>query len=592
MPKMVSNISPVINSVHRIYDKLLNEKSDHFIQLLETNLFWTQKLCNNFIESLKLLKGNQNNSKKNVNNILSLQMISSSLEQSLGNIVLTEVNFVPPLLKDLLRLPELSQIIGNNSIVLLQLLMGPPFSINIRNILWHGFVSDQDIDQRFAYFLLCISVTIGFDLEDKFRNQILPQRPLIVFGQQLNAWNSMFPILESNDLSLISRTVLQNSPFISKRMLSLWKYAFHLYNNNQFGYSIAIIFPQMESCLRFIYSIVNNMNDRIMTAIAREYYITFAEILSPTLTDSQEKNQFYSIFNQSLIELLLDIIIIPTGPKIRDKLSHGQIDVFAVERYVANHVICSAISLIVWAHIQFNNSNDYKSVDIINNILKTANNYKCLFHPLSQLRTKIIEFAESISELEVFRNKFLRDQTLINSTQMSQNIDKLLERLNNLAFSQTCECLNTELNVMNKLNNYNLNIVSNPKSESEVILFRQIVDNILQSSQNIISFLNLRQEQYSQKKLRSRQRLNFTLIIANLDLFRNTFLAILLFLYIVFIDVLKFSKTQNEVNVKTLQQIVSLSQNMNSSSRLTVNKWDKCEILCNKMCSFLYKLLL
>jgi len=187
MPKMVSNISPVINSVHRIYDKLLNQNSDHFIQLLETNLFWTQKLCNHFIESLKLLKQNQNNSKRNVNNILSLQIISSSLEQSLGNIVLTKVNFVPPLLKDLLRLPELSQMIGNNSIVLLQLLMGPPATINIRNILWHGFVSDQDIDQRFAYFLLCISVTIGFDLEHKFQNQILPQRPLIIFDQQLNA---------------------------------------------------------------------------------------------------------------------------------------------------------------------------------------------------------------------------------------------------------------------------------------------------------------------------------------------------------------------------------------------------------------------
>jgi hypothetical protein len=208
------------------------------------------------------------------------------------------------------------------------------------------------------------------------------------------------------------------------------------------------------------------------------------------------------------------------------------------------------------------------------------------------LRTKIIEFAESISELEVFRNKFLRDETLMNLIEISQNIEKLLERLNNLAFSQTCQCLNTELNIINKLNNYNLNIVSNPKSESEVILFRQIVDNILQSSQNIKSFLNLRQEQYSQKKLRSRQRLNFILIIGTLDLFRKTFLAILLFLYIVFIDVLKFSKTENEVNVKTLQKILSLSQNMNSSSRLTVNKWDKCEILCNKICSSLNELLL
>jgi len=41
MPKMVSNISPVINSVHRIYDKLLNEKSDHFIQL-QTNAVYNE----------------------------------------------------------------------------------------------------------------------------------------------------------------------------------------------------------------------------------------------------------------------------------------------------------------------------------------------------------------------------------------------------------------------------------------------------------------------------------------------------------------------------------------------------------------------
>jgi len=582
---MRQKISELINSVYKVFDKISNENTDYLIQLLNKNLFWTQKLSNNFIESLQLLK--ESNNKRDVNNILSLQLISSSLEQSLGNIVLTKVSFVPPLLKDLLTLPELSSIIGDNTIRLLQLTIGPPITINIRNILWHGFVSHEDIDQRFAYFLLCICVTIGRDLDHKYRDQVLPQRPLTVFGQQLNAWNSMFPILDSNDLSLISRSVLENCPFILKRMSPLWKYAFDLYNENKFGFCIAIIFPQLESCLRFIYSTVNGMTCRIMTAIAKEYYTTFAEILSQTLPDSEEKNAIHTIFDQSLIELLLDIIIIPEGPRIRDKLSHGQIDIFAVERYVANHVICAAVCVLVSANIKLNQTIDYLSLDIVCNIMKTASHYKCLFHPISQLRTKIIDLASSLSEW----NNSSIDQSLCVSNDTPEEIENLLKIVNSLVFSETLNYVNTEQAIIVKLQNYNLNILSNRKSESEIIVLRQIVDNIVESSENMRIFLELRHQQYSAKQLRSRQRLNYILMLKNLQFYRTTFSIMLFTLYSIFMNNFQFNETENELSfLKCLKYFLHLCQNMNSKSHLSVNKWDKCQVLCKKMCTFLCQL--
>ncbi len=83
--------------------------------------------------------------------------------------------------------------------LLLQLIIGSPKSINLRNIYWHGFVQENEISSkwieplfcienislisiRFTYLLLYIILQIGPILNDK----IVPDRPFISYERFTN----------------------------------------------------------------------------------------------------------------------------------------------------------------------------------------------------------------------------------------------------------------------------------------------------------------------------------------------------------------------------------------------------------------------
>lgn len=63
---------------------------------------------------------------------------------------------------------ELKCLLGTRIVELLKLIVGPPHTINIRNIIWHGFVNcDPTYEQSYRqlyYFLLSIMVSIGVQL--------------------------------------------------------------------------------------------------------------------------------------------------------------------------------------------------------------------------------------------------------------------------------------------------------------------------------------------------------------------------------------------------------------------------------------------
>lgn len=77
-----------------------------------------------------------------------LQKSTPILERSLGNIFISVSpagTKVPSLLRDLIASEALEAAVGKGHSVLLALLFGSPKSLNIRNLLWHGFVSPGEI---------------------------------------------------------------------------------------------------------------------------------------------------------------------------------------------------------------------------------------------------------------------------------------------------------------------------------------------------------------------------------------------------------------------------------------------------------------
>lgn len=72
---------------------------------------------------------------------LSILKLTVIIERVLGDVFVTvsQIRKCPSLLKDLLKTEELKKTFGEVAVTILQTLMGPPVSLNLRNVLWHGF---------------------------------------------------------------------------------------------------------------------------------------------------------------------------------------------------------------------------------------------------------------------------------------------------------------------------------------------------------------------------------------------------------------------------------------------------------------------
>ena len=77
-------------------------------------------------------------------------LVSSTLERILGDIymVCSKAVQCPSLLRDLLQTPELKDVLGERFMFCLQVYIGPPSGLNLRNLAWHGFLSHGELQPR------------------------------------------------------------------------------------------------------------------------------------------------------------------------------------------------------------------------------------------------------------------------------------------------------------------------------------------------------------------------------------------------------------------------------------------------------------
>ena len=95
--------------------------------------------------------------------------------------------------------------------------------------------------------------------------------------------------------------------------------------------------------MRCLYSFVNNCPEKILTALNSEFYTTFDEILSIgsfSICDNDSKNEKCNFvpltLGRPLMEALLDMLNYMSGPRIRDRLSHGEIRIETIPQSFIN----------------------------------------------------------------------------------------------------------------------------------------------------------------------------------------------------------------------------------------------------------------
>ncbi|XP_041106602.1 endoplasmic reticulum membrane-associated RNA degradation protein-like [Polyodon spathula] len=150
--KSVRLLGPVCEAVHL---NLLSLTPDQFENLYGFWFEWTnnKKL---FLEGFYLVTSSEITSVA-----LGLMKLTSCLERALGDVHLLQSKECPFLFRDLLLSEELAQIFGQSVMDVLCVFVGSPKSLNLRNILWHGFASPQEIPLKYFSMLLLLTAGLG-----------------------------------------------------------------------------------------------------------------------------------------------------------------------------------------------------------------------------------------------------------------------------------------------------------------------------------------------------------------------------------------------------------------------------------------------
>eukprot|EP00058_Branchiostoma_floridae_P004587 XP_002590075.1 hypothetical protein BRAFLDRAFT_83345 [Branchiostoma floridae] len=362
---------------------------------------------------------------------LSLLQATSALERALGDVFLMQGTQCPSLLRDLLATRELTEIFGSTAMSCLHVLIGPPSSLNLRNIAWHGFLSPGEL----------------------------------------------------------------------------------------------------EHGLRRVFAVVNNCPQRMLTAESSVLYTTFDEILSPTLQDGST-NHMSSELGDSYMEVLLDLLVHPEGPRVRDHASHGELDLKNIPAVLANHVLCVCLAFCVrYASTDFSGLSETAA-----HVDQVVQRYKSLFHPTALLVRRLYEMSMHACLCEPVKTIYrprgelelvsLLRHIMDNSQTASQNIQETAK--------QRCELWRNRKLRSRQRENYcrmldsaphswqlyktpvcvclcePVKTIYRPRGELELVsLLRHIIHNSQTASQNIQETAEQRCELWRNRKLRSRQRENY-----------------------------------------------------------------------------------
>ena len=243
----ILSLIPIFQSIHidfKIYLDSIPDAQDR----IEERTVWTSHPALVQISSKLHHFDTINNTNDAV--IQNLLVLTSVLERSLGNILISsgKVKNVPALLRDLLCEEKLESILGPACVGMMKLLVGCPKTLNIRNIVWHGFIFPGEIHPMFVTVVLLLLTSIGERL--KSFQMSLNKRTLISDWRlgELIQFPRVSPIREFKIQDI--EKMMESSGIFFKRNIPPFLRIFPLMNSSQPGAAIVLLLPMMETMMR------------------------------------------------------------------------------------------------------------------------------------------------------------------------------------------------------------------------------------------------------------------------------------------------------------------------------------------------------
>ncbi|NXM26402.1 EMARD protein, partial [Oxyruncus cristatus] len=591
--KSIRSLGPVCESVNVHFKSLTKEQ---FIIQYASWLHWTN--CTEvFLDVFDVLQCTQTTEVA-----LGLMKLTSCLERALGDVYLLKGNDCPFLLRDLLASDQLAVVFGQAVMNVLRIFIGSPYGLNLRNVLWHGFASPQEIPAKYCAMLLFLTAGLGQLLQIYLLQTkcILLHRPYVIFVslEDLNVFPGKYLNINLNNETLsIAEELVKMSSFVLKTMLPFWIAALTAFKQSRYADSVILLLPQLEVGLRLLFTTSNKCPNRLLTAESSAFYTTFDEMLAKHL-DNEEVNQLPVVLEEPAMasEFLWDFLNHQEGPRVRDRLSHGEINLEAFPREVANQIVAFAITLLC----RFSDENMFslKEHTVIKPLMNCASCYQSRFHPISRLKKQVLECMKSIhlwSELPTVPEEQVQTvRGLEENTEASTLILMISEIASQLLqyVPQNCcgsdDPINSVLTerLLTELCDTRICTLYSPRPVLEVVvILRKISTQCHQVSEQVIASAEMRYTQWVNKALRSRQRQNYLRMLNSIKFLSPVlqFILILITLEVVRVHaVCKKNPFDYQQYLKFLKLILQYTENLVTYTSPEKNKWDETMELTKK----------
>lgn len=88
------------------------------------------------------------------------------LERTLGDVIFSQLpnpseELVPNKLSEILLHPLISQSLGEDILFILRTMIGPLNGLNLRNVIWHGFVTYEEFSPNYTSFFLVLLLSLS-----------------------------------------------------------------------------------------------------------------------------------------------------------------------------------------------------------------------------------------------------------------------------------------------------------------------------------------------------------------------------------------------------------------------------------------------
>eukprot|EP00741_Cyanophora_paradoxa_P022313 tig00021441_g21542.t1 len=327
----------------------------------------------------------------------------------------------PHLLKELLVSECARAALGEDAIFALRCFVGPPTGLNLRNIVWHGFLSSSELDATFSSLLFVVFFTVISAVSAG------PRGPRPAFARTPASFEPHAAALRREGLPPLPlpsptrlRRLVSNSLFVLGGRESDLLAALEDFRAGRSLQSIVRLLPLLEMCLRRIFVAENGLPLGAMWAESCALYTTLDDVLGAGVcfTEAGERNGarraggggpfagprtggrpnlLRPAIGEGLVWALYDAVLAYDGPRLRDRVAHGETVEGGVPPEVSELLVGATVALC--ARFEPPAAGEGCEEPELESIAAHFRGYRSAFHPLSILRRAIEDAEEEAGRL-------------------------------------------------------------------------------------------------------------------------------------------------------------------------------------------------